>query len=100
MALVSKDFTELIKRIPGSDVNRSCRFNKAYYAFWEGYVYFLRLTKEAAEWTELDLSTELPEDLESHQEVSYRNKIILFAGIEPSQSVSKVWIIHTDSGEV
>ena len=41
----------------------------------------------------------MPEDLESHQEVNYRNKVILFAGIEPSQSVSKVWIIHF-SGEV
>jgi len=100
MAFVSRSFVDLIKRIPGFDVSRSCKFKKEIYAFWEGYIYTLQLTQEAASWTELDLSSDLPEDLESHQEVMYRNKVILFAGIEPSQSISKVWIIHASTGEV
>ena len=99
MAFVAKDFVDLIKRIPGQDVCKPIRFLKHVHAFWDGYIYFLQFTKESAEWGELDLSTELPEDLESHQQVNYRNRVILFAGIEPQQQVSKVWVIYY-SGEV
>jgi len=83
MAFVCSSFIDLIKRIPGSDVSRSFRIKKDFYGFWEGYIYNLQVSQETATWQELDLNKDLPEDLETHQEVMYRNKLIVFAGIEP-----------------
>lgn len=64
MAFVCKNLTDLVNRIPGKDAAKIIRFRRETFAFWEGFVHLLKMTKVATEcefeWHEIDLTLDLP----------------------------------------